>query len=103
VDYVNVNVLVVTLYFKKLQLRESGKDSVLFLINVAWIYNYLKEKSLNSRASVAHACNPSYLQGRNQEDHGLSLAWQIVQETLCGKYPNRKKGWWSGASGRAPA
>jgi hypothetical protein len=27
---------------------------------------------------VAHACNPSYTGGRDQEDHGLKLALKIV-------------------------
>jgi hypothetical protein len=31
---------------------------------------------------VAHTCNPSYSGGRDQEDHSLKPAGQIVQETL---------------------
>jgi hypothetical protein len=36
-------------------------------------------------ALVAHACNPSYSGGRDQEDHGLKPAWEIVRD------PNFKK------------
>jgi hypothetical protein len=32
-------------------------------------------KKVNGRALVAHACNPSYSGDRDQEDHGLTLAW----------------------------
>jgi hypothetical protein len=28
-----------------------------------------------NRAPVAHACDPSYLEGRDQEDHGSKPAW----------------------------
>jgi hypothetical protein len=31
---------------------------------------------------VAHACNPSYSGGRDQEGHGLKPAGQIVLKTL---------------------
>jgi hypothetical protein len=31
-------------------------------------------KAQESRALVAHACNPSYLEGRDQEDHGSKPA-----------------------------
>jgi hypothetical protein len=34
---------------------------------------------------VAHACNPSYSKGRDQEEHGSKSAWQIVCETLSRK------------------
>jgi hypothetical protein len=54
---------------------------------------------------VAHAYNPSYSGGRDQEDHGLKPAspWQIVLKILFWKKLNTKKVWWSGSSGRAPA
>jgi hypothetical protein len=39
---------------------------------------------------VAHAYNPSYLGGRDQEDRSLKPAWQIVFETLSQKYPSQK-------------
>jgi glutamine amidotransferase-like uncharacterized protein len=34
---------------------------------------------------VAHACNPGYSGGRDQEDLGSSQPWQIVRETLAQK------------------
>jgi hypothetical protein len=37
---------------------------------------YITFKSMpNSRALVAHAYNPSYSGGRDQEDHGSKPAW----------------------------
>jgi hypothetical protein len=52
--------------------------------------------------SVAHAYNPSYPRGRDQEDHSLkpARAGQIVCKTLSQKKkkkPITKKGWWSGS------
>jgi hypothetical protein len=44
----------------------TQKYSVWDLISLG---NSLKEPS--SQALAAHACNPSYSGGRNQEDHGL--------------------------------
>jgi hypothetical protein len=38
-----------------------------------------------SRAPVAHACNPSYWGGRDQEDSSSKPARQIVRETLSQK------------------
>jgi hypothetical protein len=42
---------------------------------------------------VAHACNPSCSEGRDQEDRSLKLRRQIVHETLFGKNPSQKRGW----------
>jgi hypothetical protein len=47
---------------------------------------------------VAHACNPSYSGGSDQEDHGLRPVWGSSSQD-----PISKKGWWSGSSGRATA
>jgi hypothetical protein len=46
-------------------------------------------KSWASWMLVAHAYNPSYSGGRDQEDRGLKL-------DLILKIPITKKGWWSG-------
>jgi hypothetical protein len=35
----------------------------------------VRGKSLFSAALVAHACNPSYSEGRDQEDRGLKPDW----------------------------
>jgi hypothetical protein len=46
---------------------------------------------------VAHTCNPSYSEGRDQEDHGSKPAWgsslrnPVLKKTITGK------GWWSGS------
>jgi hypothetical protein len=44
-------------------------------------------------APVAYTFNPSYSGGRDQEDHSLRPAGQIVLETLSWKYPTQK---WTG-------
>jgi hypothetical protein len=57
---------------------------------------------------VAHACNPSYSGGRDQEDYSLRPVWakkkkkrERERETVS-KIPNtQKKSWWSGSSCRA--
>jgi hypothetical protein len=38
-----------------------------------------------SLSLVAHACNPSYSGGRNQEDHGFKLAWANSSRLYLGK------------------
>jgi hypothetical protein len=40
---------------------------------------------------VAHAYNPSYSGGRDQEDHGSKPAPSIVHETLSRKYLTQKR------------
>jgi hypothetical protein len=40
---------------------------------------------------VAHACNPSYLGGRDQEDHSSKPDWHIIHETLSQKTHHRKR------------
>jgi hypothetical protein len=40
---------------------------------------------------VAHAYNPSYSVGRDQEDHGSSQSQQILHETLSQKYASQKR------------
>jgi hypothetical protein len=41
---------------------------------------------------VAHAYNPSYSGGKDQEACGLKPDWQIVCETLSQKYSTQKTG-----------
>jgi hypothetical protein len=43
------------------------------------------------RAPVAHACNPSYPVGGDQEDHSLKPAGQIVCEIQSQKDPSQKR------------
>jgi hypothetical protein len=46
---------------------------------------------------VAHAYNPTYSGGRDQEDHGSKSArGHSLQDTIL-KNPITKKGWWSGS------
>jgi hypothetical protein len=50
-----------------------------------------KDRLICSRALVVHACNPSYLEGRNQED--LSSRTALAKsETLSQKYKKKQKG-----------
>jgi hypothetical protein len=53
----------------------------------------------NKDGGVAHACNPSYSGGRDQEDHH----WKPAPGTQIGdpilKKPITKRGWQKGSSG----
>jgi hypothetical protein len=53
------------------------------------------ELFLSLPGAVAHAYNPSYSGGRDQEDPG-----KIVHETLSQNKKITKKGWWSGLTCR---
>jgi hypothetical protein len=77
----------------------------IFAFRVAWIFRgkdillyltilYFNLKCLLSQMLVAHACNPSYLGGRDQEDRGLKNQ-QIVLQNLFSKNLSLKMGWWS--------
>jgi hypothetical protein len=48
---------------------------------------------------VAHACNPSYSGGRDQEGHGSKPAWANISRDPISKKPFTKKGWQNGPSG----
>jgi hypothetical protein len=46
---------------------------------------------------MAHACDPSYSGGRDQEDRGSKPAQANSLQDSISKIPNqKKKGWWSG-------
>jgi hypothetical protein len=45
----------------------------------------------NSWAPVAHACNPSYSGGRDQEEHSLKPAWANSSQNPISKIPNTKR------------
>jgi hypothetical protein len=48
-------------------------------------------KNSGGRAPVAHACNPTYSGGRDQEDHDLKPAWfRTVQKIPSQKTPSQK-------------
>jgi hypothetical protein len=50
-----------------------------------------------------HACNPSYLGGRDQEDcSSRPVKAKNLQDPIL-KITNTKKGWQSGSNGKAPA
>jgi hypothetical protein len=51
--------------------------------------------------AVVHICNPSYLGGRDQEDHGLKPAQANSSKTLSQKKKITKKGW-GGSQGEGP-
>jgi hypothetical protein len=46
---------------------------------------------------VAHACNPSYSEDRDQEDPGLKSAQANSSQDPILKNPPQKQGWWSGS------
>jgi hypothetical protein len=46
---------------------------------------------------VAHACNPSYSGGRDQEALSSKLAQANSSQDPLLKKPFTKKGWWSGS------
>jgi hypothetical protein len=50
---------------------------------------------------VAHACNPSYSEGRDQEDCGSKPAWANNSQDPILKKTNHKKVWWSDSRCRA--
>jgi hypothetical protein len=51
---------------------------------------------------VAHACNPSYSGGRDQDNCSLKSAWANSSQDPISKIPNTKQDWQSGSSGRVP-
>jgi hypothetical protein len=61
------------------------------------------KKKYVSWALVAHACNSSYLGGRDQKDGGSRPAQTNSLRDPISKIPNIRKSWWSGSSGRTPA
>jgi hypothetical protein len=54
---------------------------------------YFLKSTPVSQVLVAHDCNPSYLGGRDQEDHSLK------PDTLSQKYPTQTR---AGSSGKVP-
>jgi hypothetical protein len=52
---------------------------------------------------MAHAYNPSYSGGRDQEDLGLKPTQANSLWDPISKIASTKKGWWSDPSGRVPA
>jgi hypothetical protein len=62
---------------------------------ICYPHSYLVTCLFKSFDLMAHACNPSYSGGRDQEDWGLKPAWQIVPETLSRKCPTLKRIWQS--------
>jgi hypothetical protein len=61
-------------------------------------------KKLNlSQALVAHACNPSYSGGKDQEDCGLKPAQANSSQDAVLKNTQPEKDWRSPSIGRAPA
>jgi hypothetical protein len=54
-------------------------------------------KKSYSLVPVAHACNPSYSGGRQQEDCSSKPAWANSLQDPISKKHFTKKGWWSGS------
>jgi hypothetical protein len=53
-------------------------------------------KSYVKLGDVAHAYNPSYSAGRDQEDGSSKPAWANSWQDPISKKPITKMGWWSG-------
>jgi hypothetical protein len=60
-------------------------------------------KSLSSKPLEAHACNPSYSEGRDQEVNGLKPALVDSSRDPISKILGTKKGCRSDSSSRPPA
>jgi hypothetical protein len=56
-----------------------------------------EEVTSEAGALVAHACNPSYSGGRDQEDHSSKPAQENSSQDPISKKPSTKKGWRSGS------
>jgi hypothetical protein len=69
-------------------------------MNCAWVSIKSKKPGW---ALVAHACNPSYLGGRDQENLSLKPAWANCLQNPILKIHNAKKRLVSGSSDRASA
>jgi hypothetical protein len=52
---------------------------------------------------VAHACNPSYSESKDQEDPGSKPTQTNSLSDSISKTSNAKKGWWSGSSDEVSA
>jgi hypothetical protein len=55
------------------------------------------QKSKYDWELVAHACNPSYSGGRDQEDHSSKPVLANSSGDPISKIFNTEKGWWSGS------
>jgi hypothetical protein len=62
----------------------------------------ISQKNFYSLVWVAHACNPSYIGGRDQKDGGLKPAQANSSLDSILKITNTKKDWWSDSRGRVP-
>jgi hypothetical protein len=78
--------------------RTWTTESIVRLSNIAIITTVVIFTQNLRSGVVAHACNPSYSGGRDQEDGSFKASQgKIVHETLSRKNPSQKKGWWSGS------
>jgi hypothetical protein len=68
-----------------------------FTFNVI-INKVLQKAILYSQVLVAHACNPNYPGGRDQEDHHSRSALANSSKDPISKISNTKQNWWSGSS-----
>jgi hypothetical protein len=65
------------------------------------VYEYVSEKMLTSWAPVAHTCNPSCSEGRDQEEQSLKPTQANSCQDPILKKPFTKKDWWSGSRCRS--
>jgi hypothetical protein len=70
------------------------QEALPIMTYVLQLASFKTSKKQLSQVPVAHACNPSYSGGRDQEDHSLNPACAKVHETLSQKtlHKNRADG-----------
>jgi hypothetical protein len=83
-------------YLKK-KLKQKGLRVWLEWECHAFKPQYCQNPKNKEPVLVAHAGNPSYLGGRDQEDRGSKPAQANSSQDPISKKPITKKGWWSGS------
>jgi hypothetical protein len=58
-------------------------------------YSQWHQKRTEMPGMVAHACNPTYSGGRDQEDHGSKPVQASSSQDPVSTKPIKKRGWWS--------
>jgi hypothetical protein len=77
---------------------EEAKGVVTLRAAFLLVKQFYYQRSDASWVLVAHACNPSYSEGRDQEDCSSKPAWaNIVPQDPISKKSFTKEGWWSGS------
>jgi hypothetical protein len=73
-----------------------GKLLLFLLISLFYVV-FIELRQQKSQALMAHACDPSYSGGRDQEDHSSMPSQTNSSQDPISKTLNTKNGWWSGS------